>query len=122
MSVKLMFDFLIAFNLLCSPFVDNCASKTVREVLPFAIDFFSAMSETMVQTLNDEQGKQVKNLSISSSMHLAQLQKRIVVTKKSRTEYLKYYNGVLYAKLRGRDEDQSRRTVKTFKEDQPCKV
>jgi hypothetical protein len=53
-SVKLMFDFLIAYNLACAPSVDNCASKTVKAVLPFAIDFFSAMPEAMVAALNEE--------------------------------------------------------------------
>lgn len=53
-SVKLMFDFLIAYNLACAPLVDNCASKTIKYVLPFAIDFFSAMPEAMVAALNEE--------------------------------------------------------------------
>ena len=49
-----MFDFLIAYNLACAPSVDNCASKTVKDVLPFAIDFFSAMPEAMVAAFNEE--------------------------------------------------------------------
>jgi hypothetical protein len=53
-SVKLMFDFLIAYNLACAPYIDNMGSKMTKEVLPFAIDFFSTMPEAMVAALNEE--------------------------------------------------------------------
>ena len=69
-SVKLLFDFLIAYILLTAPSVDNSCSKTVKEVLPFAIDYFVAMPDEMVAALNEEQQKTVKNLSMSSSVHL----------------------------------------------------
>lgn len=69
-NIKLMMDFLIAYNQLTAPSVDNQASQTASVLLPFAIDFFKTMPEDMVNALNEEQQKTLKNLSMSSSMHL----------------------------------------------------
>lgn len=98
-SVKLLFDFLIAFSLLLAPSVDNSSSKTVTQVIPFAIDFITVMPEEMITALNEEQQKLLKSLSMSSSQHLTSLQKKIVVTRKNKMEYLKFYKSVLSDKL-----------------------
>jgi hypothetical protein len=69
------------------------------------------MSDEMVMALNEEQSKTVRNLSMSSSLHLQQLQKKILVVQKNKRDYLKFYGRVLAAKQQ-----------KTWKEDLPVKL
>jgi hypothetical protein len=53
-TVKLLCDFLIAYSLLLSPTVENASSKSIKQVIPFAIDLIAAMPEEMVTAMNEE--------------------------------------------------------------------
>lgn len=53
-TIKLLVDYLIAYNLLLAPTVDSGSCKLVKEVLPLIQDLIRAMPDQMVAALNEE--------------------------------------------------------------------